>query len=133
MNSFLPLQHRFNFCFVFNNYWVLPLHFLKISAFILSILVLVLSCMPCADAATDTKQTGAKYETVKHTEQQNHDNKADDCSPFCHCACCSGFTINHFIAVLTHTPQYENNPTNSFLSSVVIGIASTIWQPPQLV
>ena len=89
--------------------------------------------MPCADAATDSKQTGANYETVKHAEQQNHDNKADNCSPFCHCACCSGFTINHFIAVLTHTPQYEIDPTSSFLSSVVIGIASPIWQPPQLV
>ena len=89
--------------------------------------------MPCADAAIDTKETGTKYETVKHSEHQNRDNKADDCSPFCHCACCAGFSINHFIAVLTHTPKYESDPTSSFLPSDVIGIASAIWQPPQLV
>ena len=89
--------------------------------------------MPCADAAIDRKNNDAKHQTVKHTEQQNHDDKADDCSPFCHCACCAGFSINHFVAVLTHTPKYECDPTSSFLSSVAIGIASPIWQPPQLV
>ena len=106
---------------------------MKLSAFILSILVLVLSFIPCADDANAGKNLKVEQQNVKHTEQQNHNENADDCSPFCHCACCAGFSINHFVAAVTHTPKYECDPTSSFLSSVAIGIASPIWQPPQLV
>lgn len=88
--------------------------------------------MLCADAAIDNKETGAKYETVKHTEQQSHDNKEDDCSPFCHCTCCAGFSVNHPIAWITAISSLAEIPKTAFLSSKVIEIALPVWQPPQI-
>lgn len=88
--------------------------------------------MPCADAAVLKKGSKQKSENVNKTEQQNHDD-TDECSPFCHCACCAGFSINHTVAVLSKVPAYSENHKTSFLPLEVIEIVSPIWQPPRLV
>lgn len=98
----------------------------------MTFLVLALSVIPCADNDAMLSKEGAKTELAKSANQQDNPIQ-DDCSPFCQCSCCAGFSINHFNAVLTHTPEYDSNPTSNFLPSVVMGIASPIWQPPQLV
>ena len=98
----------------------------------MAFLVLALSVMPCADIGIAANDGMAKTELTKSNTQKG-DTQQDDCSPFCTCTCCAGFSINHFVALLTHNPKYECDPTSSFISSVAIGIASPIWQPPQLV
>lgn len=105
---------------------------MKFFAFIMAFLVLSLSVMPCADAGAAIKDTKAKTEITKTTDQQDH-NDADACSPFCHCACCAGFSINHFIAALTIIPPYSSTTKSSFLHSDVIEVVLPIWQPPQIV
>ncbi len=105
---------------------------MKIVALIMAFLVLALSVMPCADAGTAFNDGKAKSEITKATDRQDHDD-SDACSPFCHCACCAGFSINHFIASIIVIPPYGSNPTGSFLPAAVIEVVLPIWQPPQIV
>jgi hypothetical protein len=104
---------------------------MKFLAFIMAILVLALSVMPCADtnAMIDNH---AKTELTQASPQQ-HNQSSDVCSPFCHCACCAGFTITHFTSSFTVIPVPVNKQLNSFLPSEVIDITLPVWQPPQLV
>ncbi len=101
---------------------------MKFLAFIMAFLVLTLSVMPCAD----TNEGKAKNELSKSGHQQK-DAQQEDCSPFCTCTCCAGFSINHFIAALSSIPAYEPNLTTSFLSLQTMEVALPIWQPPQSV
>jgi hypothetical protein len=105
---------------------------MKFFACIMAFLVLALSCMPCADAGAAIKDSKAKTVLTKTTDQQDHE-ETDECSPFCHCACCAGISINHTVAVISKIPAYFQSHKISFLPSEVIDIASPIWQPPQLV
>jgi len=85
--------------------------------------------MPCADAGAAIKDSKAKTELTKTADQQDHDD-SDSCSPFCHCACCAGFSINHTVAALSKVPAYSESHKTSYLPSEVIEIVSPIWQPP---
>lgn len=103
---------------------------MKFVALIMAFLILALSVMPCADAGAVTTDTKAKTEINKTTDQQHH-NANDACSPFCHCSCCSGFSISLFVAAVAIIPQYESNTISSFLPSDVREVALPIWQPPR--
>ena len=105
---------------------------MKFFAFIMAFLVLALSCMPCADAGAATQDGKAKTELTRTTDQQDQDD-TDECSPFCHCACCAGISINHTVAVISKIPAYFESHKVSFVFLEVIDIASPIWQPPRLV
>jgi len=110
----------------------LSLHPMKFFALIMAILVLALSVMPCADNDTLQGKQGAKTELSKTAKQKDNPIQ-DDCSPFCHCACCAGFSINHTVAVLSKATAYAESHKTSFLPSEVIEIVSPIWQPPRSV
>jgi len=105
---------------------------MKFFALIMAILVLALSVMPCADNEALQGKEGAKTELSKTTKQQNYPIQ-DDCSPFCQCSCCAGFSINHLVASVATELYISGNPTSSFLPSEVINVSLPIWQPPQLV
>ena len=98
----------------------------------MAFLVLALSVMPCADNEVLSGKEGAKTELAKTAHQQNNPVQ-DDCSPFCQCSCCAGFSINHFFAPVTTVPHPSCNATSSFLSSEVIEVSLPVWQPPRLV
>lgn len=104
---------------------------LRITAFILSIIVLVLSCMPCTDGA-NAMNGKTKQETVKASHQQDSHSQSDACSPFCSCSCCSGTPIPQVLGKLTLVTPEIINSYCSFYSSSVKGISLAIWQPPQL-
>ena len=66
---------------------------MKLFAYIVSFLVLALSANPCIDKPTDnTLQKSAFSQT---TNNENHQNEADHCSPFCTCQCCQ---TNFYVA-----------------------------------
>lgn len=104
---------------------------MKIIAFIMAVMVLALSVMPCADDANAANSSKAKMELTKSTHQKDSPQN-EACSPFCQCSCCTGFTINHFVATINVIPQYNTNPISSFLPSDVREVALPVWQPPQL-
>lgn len=129
--KYLPLQQRYKYSFVFNKLSSLPLRLMKFFAFIMAFLVLALSVMPCADSG-GAKDSKAKTEITKASQQPSHDD-TDECSPFCHCTCCAGFSINHTSTAITAIHSFSNDPKSSFLPSNVIEVALPIWQPPRLV
>lgn len=58
---------------------------MKIAAYILSIVVFVLTIIPCIDKPEDN--TVAKSLITEQTNNP-HQNDIDHCSPFCACQCC---------------------------------------------
>lgn len=126
------LQQRYNFSFDINKTYHLPLHPMKFFAFLMAIMVLSLSVMPCADYDFAMGNSKAKQELSKSDHQQ--DNPIQDaCSPFCQCSCCTGFSISHLVATVLSAPTLASNPTSSFLPSDLIEVSYPIWQPPQSV
>jgi hypothetical protein len=105
---------------------------MKFFAFIMAILVLALSIMPCADGAIAMNQTEIKTEISKTTHQHDVPNH-DICSPFCHCACCSAVTVIPFISIINTELAISDKTKAAFLPSQVIDITLPVWQPPQLV
>jgi len=99
--------------------------------YILAFLVLALSCLPCADSVASTKPEKAKVEIIQATDQ-SEDDHGDACSPFCQCACCASFSINHSIATIFCDINYPLSSYCSFLPPDTIEISLPIWQPPRV-
>ncbi|HEX5152847.1 MAG TPA: DUF6660 family protein [Parafilimonas sp.] len=105
---------------------------MKIFAFIMAFLVLALSIMPCADIGMSANEGNAKTQ-IKESNQQKENPQQDDCSPFCQCNCCAGFSVNHFIASIQAVTIYSEPSRTAHLPCELIEISLPIWQPPQLV
>lgn len=99
---------------------------MRMLTYILAILVLTLSCLPCADASV----TGAQMNSVTtHSDQDYHE---DACSPFCICACCA---TSSYVYHTTFTLVWPSSSPNYsfFYVHTLHEISLPIWQPPQLV
>ena len=97
----------------------------------MALIVFALSCMPCADTEI-ARYDKEKSEISTSSTQQDHE-EGDVCSPFCHCACCAGFSLNHSLAAVSIVPVYPQSHKTYFLPAEVIEIVLPIWQPPRLV
>ncbi|HEU4788616.1 MAG TPA: DUF6660 family protein [Flavobacterium sp.] len=105
---------------------------MKWTSTILSIIFLLLSCLPCADKDMNSS---SQILVVKSSSEHNQDN--DACSPFCICNCCSShvFAFDNTVSSLDFVivqklvknkiPEYKSVFTSNFFGS--------IWQPPQIV
>jgi len=103
----------------------------KYLAIILSLVFTLLSAKPCVDGnfQNSTQQTEI---AASHGD---HSHTADQCSPFCSCACCG-------IQIIHHVPQefIEVNgaaitpaePISHYKTRFVSDYFGSIWQPPQL-
>lgn len=105
----------------------------KFFAFIMAFLVLWLSCLPCGDDAFAINTSKQKAETVKKNTSQEEQNHTDACSPFCQCACCPGFSVNHTLTPISILPIICTKQFSCYLSPTTVNISLPIWQPPQLV
>ena len=105
---------------------------MRIIAFVLAFIVLALSCLPCADEAYAMNGGNTKADIVKTSNQQNDQDHEDACSPFCHCTCCAGFSINHIFGSVSLINFQPGQNFTSFLPADTIEISLPIWQPPQL-
>ena len=103
---------------------------MKIPALILSIVVLILSSMPCSDI--NAMLWKERVQVVKADDMQNETNHSDACTPFCQCSCCAGFAVNHTIADLKITPITHKILYSEFYIARLISIALPVWQPPQI-
>lgn len=104
---------------------------MKIFAFIMAFLVLAQSMLPCADQDLAVDGNKAKTEITKPAKQGNS-AREDACSPFCHCTCCAGVSVNHLISSIDHLIPYGDKLITAFLPARTFEIALPIWQPPQL-
>ena len=110
----------------------------KVTAFILAVLVLVLSCIPCADISAEL-QLASSLSKVAGEEpghsHEEHQDCIDLCSPLCHCACCAGFSIIYRLNSIPQQQAVAERPvyTEKYITAALIDISLPIWQPPQLV
>ena len=105
---------------------------MKFFAFIMAVLVMALSVMPCADGTVAMNKSEIKTEISKAVHSHDVPNH-DICSPFCHCACCAAVTVIPFISIINIQPAISSRTKTAFLPSEVIDITLPVWQPPQLV
>jgi hypothetical protein len=97
---------------------------MKLVAFIMAFMVLGLSCLQCADKAV------ADHKVERHTHER--DSHEDACSPFCHCTCCAGFSINYFTASVSGYISFETRTFSDHLPTNTREVSLPVWQPPQL-
>jgi hypothetical protein len=108
---------------------------MKIANFILSVYLILLSCLPCADM--DVKSLAhTAIEFSQKEANHSHDTANDLCTPFCVCNCCGVQFLSYQPAILIDFPVASTlikiaSPTyKSIFSSHFFG---SIWQPPQIV
>lgn len=106
---------------------------MKALSLILSLYVLVLLAMPCADVSTDNAVHKNEIGNSTASHQHDHEGEVDHCSPFCLCNCCVSpvpctvFAIDFSCTYVTQIQlcQYVySEKTYNFIP---------IWQPPKLV
>jgi hypothetical protein len=102
---------------------------MRFVALLLALLVLGLSLVPCADAQELANGVQAKETSKTHSKQAGHQ---ESCSPFCHCACCAGFSITHEFAEVISQPLIHSTQYNSSYIPEILDISLPVWQPPQL-
>ncbi|WP_394707611.1 DUF6660 family protein [uncultured Draconibacterium sp.] len=100
---------------------------MKFLTVILSIYVMILTFMPCADAHVGNADC---HSIIQQDQDGEHSEDIEICSPFCFCACCQ---------TLAQTPTYTipkiNLPSVEVISPLLVQneIESTIsfWRPPK--
>lgn len=105
---------------------------MRFIAFILAIIILAISCVPCADRACALTAYKIKSELVKSSGQQDNHGQRDACTPFCQCSCCGVYSINHVVVAGSPINLLAGKDFISYMRSSVVEISLPIWQPPQL-
>lgn len=107
---------------------------MRFFAFILATIVLGQSWVPCKDDDAISMTTGkSEILFVKSTPHQNHSDHNDNCSPFCHCACCAGFSIHQFFTPVFTPLVPDDIAFSSYSQNNLVDVSSPVWQPPQLI
>jgi hypothetical protein len=104
---------------------------MKFFACILSLYIMVLTAIPCADKPED--HTLQKSEITQNAGS-NHQHDCDHCSPFCTCNCCASPVIQQDIIIQFNCFSLLQEYTSSeYISVFTSDYLSSIWQPPQIV
>ena len=102
---------------------------MKLLTFMLTVYMLLLSCMPCNDSSDCSAEEKVSI-TINSTDHDNHDDE-ENCTPFCVCACCAVpvFQSSAAIAIQKFSQQIvlNNYKEDKFFSTSF----SNIWQPPR--
>lgn len=104
---------------------------MKLLAFFMAFLILSLSCLSCADESS-LASINENVKTEIAQSQHNNDDHEDACSPFCHCICCAGCSVNHMIAIVILSAPQSSIDHSSFYHSSIAEFSIPVWQPPQL-
>jgi len=108
---------------------------MKSASIILSILLLILSCLPCADAAKEVI-FDANGAVVTHSDDHSKEAHTDLCSPFCICNCCGAqvlsFTPISVFLLMDVPTEYVAKQEISYKSQLASMFHGCIWQPPQI-
>ncbi|MEI6950137.1 DUF6660 family protein [Paraflavisolibacter sp. H34] len=103
---------------------------MKWITFLMALLVLALSVLPCADEAVAGK--GDPHQ-AEWTRAGQHDiNHEDRCSPFCTCACCAAYSLFQSAAAPALPPPAVRPAYAALPAAALLHLALPIWQPPQL-
>jgi len=100
----------------------------KFSAFIIAIIVSVQCFVPCADPIASLSN-GKSVSIMSQASGQQENERADDCSPFCHCTCCAGLTVVQHPTLMSYQKDYNVISYTTYISSSTVEIAYPIFQP----
>ncbi|WP_026729550.1 DUF6660 family protein [Flavobacterium denitrificans] len=100
---------------------------------LLSIYLMALSNMPCADMEVNS----AMHKTAQFSSETNHSHDKDNdlCSPFCACNCCGAQVLSYqTVAVFEFVTVHNliSIPLPSYNSVFASDFYGSIWQPPQI-
>ncbi|SHG28387.1 DUF6660 family protein [Flavobacterium defluvii] len=106
---------------------------MKWIAVLLSIYLMALSNMPCADMEVNS----AMHKTAQFSSEDNHthDKQNDLCSPFCNCNCCGAQVLSYQTTVTYEFPSAYTQISislPSYNSVFISNFSGKIWQPPQI-
>ncbi len=102
---------------------------------ILSVYLIALACMPCADMEINSATHSLATHQSTH-ENHSHDKANDLCNPFCTCNCCGAQILSFFPAISYDFPLISMviKTKEPFYKYVFVSnFYGSIWQPPQLV
>lgn len=107
---------------------------MKWIAIVMSIYLMALSNMPCADLEVNS----AMHKSAQFSSEENHSHdKANDlCSPFCACNCCGVQVLTYQTSVSYEFPTAYTKISialPSYHSIFASNFYGSIWQPPQIV
>ncbi|MCZ4224744.1 MULTISPECIES: DUF6660 family protein [Pedobacter] len=105
---------------------------MKISSLFLCFIIVILSCIPCADVLAMGKLHGGPLTEKSITTHSTEKERSDFCSPFCVCSCC-----NTTSEVISSTPLVViskpiSSEYNEAYMGEVISLPLSVWQPPKL-
>lgn len=100
---------------------------------ILSIYLMALSNMPCADMEVNS----AMHKTAQFASEDNHSHDKDNdlCSPFCACNCCGAQVLSYQTPLSFEFPKTYCQISISlpnYNSVFISNFYGSIWQPPQI-
>ncbi|WP_319802307.1 DUF6660 family protein [Flavobacterium sp. N1736] len=102
---------------------------------ILSIYLIVLSGLPCADTlVSETKSHTTQI--VSQSHEQSHEKGSDLCPPFCSCNCCTTQVLNSAPVIswiFNIDSSLIKKPLSTYNSILISNFYGSIWQPPQIV
>ncbi|TQM49986.1 hypothetical protein BDE36_1720 [Arcticibacter tournemirensis] len=102
---------------------------MKFLCYLFSLMVFVMSFMPCADTFAETSK---KDSAVNHNSSSPEDHMNDLCSPFCQCTCCTtpaATKISVFSILLPVSAEFE---LGEHIPGDVRNTPISVWQPPKL-
>ncbi|MCE5174033.1 MAG: DUF6660 family protein [Bacteroidales bacterium] len=102
---------------------------MRIIAFILSIYILFLTGVPCADGLKEPIAGQVERVAQAHAD---HQNDIDCCSPFCTCNCCVTPVCCQDFAIDFKCYSIPQLQVYAYLSGFDSYNYASIWQPPKL-
>jgi len=104
----------------------------KYISLVLSMIVLMLTALPCCAFEGGEGHAHKTVETKKQLCSEHGSDCCKDCSPFYVCGTCLGFTVTTQ-QVTTFAIQLKRVQHNTvYIPVTVLAIPITIWQPPKL-
>ncbi|MGE5383369.1 MAG: DUF6660 family protein [Omnitrophica WOR_2 bacterium] len=103
---------------------------MKAICYLLSFYILVLTAIPCADGPQDYSMqiTHINY----HSNNTQHHDCADHCSPFCVCNCCvSPVTVQLNTVHIDYYPSVKEVYTAFSVQDFNTPVFP-VWQPPKI-
>ncbi|MFV8326607.1 DUF6660 family protein [Flavobacterium sp. ZS1P14] len=101
----------------------------------MSIYIVALSCLPCADLEVDSSaRSSAQF--IVNNDNHSHDKENDLCPPFCICSCCGTQVLIYFPEIILNLDAAATIikiPLPTYKSILISNFFGSIWQPPQII
>ncbi|WP_375596907.1 DUF6660 family protein [Roseivirga seohaensis] len=103
---------------------------MRIISIILSVWILGLSVLPCAD--NQPAKEHIEVSTSDVGDDQNHNSTEDLCSPLCTCHCCHSHLVVHQSYRLHSQPLSFEDPLAGHACSLSEGFKESFLEPPKV-